>query len=89
MGCSQGHDVTADICEAVSIHAQNFIADFFLMCPLVKGDQQEYPEEQRQCFKQRTLNSSIFMTIGLPFKCSIFSYRSSKATLRQMINPGV
>lgn len=30
MGCSQGHDVIARICEAVGIHTLIFIKDFFL-----------------------------------------------------------
>lgn len=50
MGCSQGHDVIAYICEAVGIHTLIFIADFFLMCLRVKGDQQEYPERAETVF---------------------------------------
>lgn len=73
MGCSQGHDVIACISEAVGIHTLIFITDFFLISLLVKGDQQEYPEEQRPYFKQRTLSLSIFMAISLPIKC-IFLY---------------
>lgn len=66
MGYSRGHDVIAYICEAVGIHTLIFYYRFFLICLLVKGHQQEYPEEQRSCFK-RTLSLSIFKTIVLPF----------------------
>lgn len=71
MGCSQGLDVIAYICETVGIHTLIFITEIFL-CVSVKGDQQEYPEEHRQCFKQRTLSSSIFHYNRLTFQMWYF-----------------